>query len=93
MRIDYRWSAGDAERIRKHAAELRAPAPDVVLANGTSAVVLLQQATRNAPIVFVELTDRVGAGIVESLAQPAGNATGFTLFEPVHPQRRARVRG
>ena len=51
VRIDYRWSAGDAERIRKHAAELLAPAPDVVLANGTSAVVLLQQATRNVPIV------------------------------------------
>jgi ABC-type uncharacterized transport system substrate-binding protein len=81
VRIDYRWSAGDAERIRKHAAELLALAPDVVLANGTTAVVLLRQATRSVPIVFVQLTDPVGAGIVESLAQPGGNATGFTLFE------------
>ena len=81
VRIDYRWSAGNAERIRKHAGELLALAPNVVLANGTTAVVLLQQATRSVPIVFVQLTDPVGAGIVESLAQPGGNATGFTLFE------------
>ena len=79
--IDYRWSGGDFERIRKHAAELLALAPDVVLANGTSAVVALQQATRTVPVVFVQVTDPVGAGIVESLAQPGGNATGFTLFE------------
>ncbi len=81
VRIDYRWSAGDAERIRKHAGELLAFAPEVILANGTSAVVLLQQVTRSVPIIFVQVTDPVGAGIVESLAQPGGNATGFTLFE------------
>ncbi len=80
-RIDYRWSGGDFDRIRTHAAELLALAPDVVLANGTSAVVALQQATRTVPIVFVQVTDPVGAGIVESLSQPGGNATGFTLFE------------
>jgi putative ABC transport system substrate-binding protein len=80
-RIDYRWSGSDFERIRKHAAELLALAPDVVLANGTSAVVALQQATRTVPIVFVQVTDPVGGGIVESLARPGGNATGFTLFE------------
>ena len=81
VRIDYRWSAGNAERIRKHAGELLALAPNVVLANGTTAVVLLQQATRAVPIVFVQLTDPVGAGIVESLARPGGNATGFMNYE------------
>jgi putative tryptophan/tyrosine transport system substrate-binding protein len=80
VQIDYRWGAGD-ERMRKHTAELLALAPDVVLANGTSAVGMLKRATRTVPIVFVQVTDPVGAGLVESLAQPGGNATGFTLFE------------
>ena len=77
-----RWSGGRFRRaFAQHAAELVALAPDVVLANGTSAVVALQQATRTVPIVFAQVTDPVGAGFVESLAQPGGNATGFTLFE------------
>jgi ABC-type uncharacterized transport system substrate-binding protein len=81
VRIDTRWGASDGERIRRLAAELLALAPDVMLANGASIVVPLQQLTRTVPIVFVNLTDPVAAGIVESLARPGGNSTGFTSFE------------
>ena len=81
VRIDYRLGGGDAEHMRRHAAELIALAPDVVLANGTTAVEPLLQATRSVPIVFVQVSDPVGAGYVASLARPGGNATGFALFE------------
>ena len=81
VRIDTRWAAGDADRYRKSATELVALMPDVILATGTSAVAPLQQATRTVPIVFVQVIDPVGAGLVASLARPGGNATGFTLFE------------
>jgi putative ABC transport system substrate-binding protein len=81
VRIDYRYGAGDAERIRKYAAELVALAPDVILTNGGSTVGAVQQATRTVPIVFVNVTDPVGGGYVASLARPGANATGFTLFE------------
>jgi putative ABC transport system substrate-binding protein len=81
VRIDYRWGTGDAERIGKYAAELVTLAPDVILVNGIAAARPLQQATRTVPIVFVQVTDAVGGGLVESLARPGGNATGFTLFE------------
>jgi putative ABC transport system substrate-binding protein len=81
LRIDYRWSAGDIERIRRSAAELVALAPDVILAYGGSVVGPLQQVSHTVPIVFVEVIDPVGAGFVESLARPGGNATGFSLFE------------
>jgi putative ABC transport system substrate-binding protein len=81
VRIDYRWGAGDAERVRKHAVELAAVAPNVILATGGSAVAPLLQATRSVPIVFVNVSDPVGAGHVASLARPGGNATGFALFE------------
>jgi putative tryptophan/tyrosine transport system substrate-binding protein len=80
-RIEYRFAAGDADRIRKYAAELVALAPDVILANGTPSVISLRQLTRTLPIVFVQVTDPVGAGFVESLARPGGNLTGFTNFE------------
>ncbi len=80
VRIDYRWTAGDADRIRKYAAELVALAPDVILTVGGSHVGPLQQATRSVPIVFVQVADPVGGGFVESLAHPGGNATGFTVF-------------
>jgi putative ABC transport system substrate-binding protein len=76
VQIDYRW-ASDGERIRTSAAELVALAPDVILI----AVAALQRATRTLPIVFVGVTDPVGAGYVESLARPGRNATGFTQFE------------
>jgi putative ABC transport system substrate-binding protein len=81
LHIDYRWSAGDIDRIHKYAAELVALAPDVILAYGGSVVGPLQQVTRTVPIVFVEVIDPVGAGFVTSLARPGGNATGFSLFE------------
>jgi putative ABC transport system substrate-binding protein len=81
VRIDTRWSAGNADDTRRYAAELAALAPDVILANGAAAVGPLQQATRTVPIVFVNVADPVGAGFVDSLARPGGNATGFILFE------------
>jgi putative tryptophan/tyrosine transport system substrate-binding protein len=80
MRIDYRWGAGDAERFRKHAAELVALAPDVILVSGAAAVAL-QQITRTVPIVFANVSDPVALGLVENLARPGGNATGFAPAE------------
>jgi putative ABC transport system substrate-binding protein len=79
--VDIRWGGGDADRIRKYAAELIALAPEVVLAPGGTVVGALGQASRHVPIVFVNVTDPVGRGYVASLARPAGNATGFTSFE------------
>jgi putative ABC transport system substrate-binding protein len=81
LRIDIRWGAGDAERIRRYAAELAALAPVAILAVGGAAVGPLLQTTRTVPIVFTLTPDPVGAGFVESLARPGGNATGFTNFE------------
>jgi putative ABC transport system substrate-binding protein len=81
VRIDYRWSAGDPNRIRKLAMELMALGPDVVLASTSAAVAPLRQATSTVPIVFAVVTDPVGAGFVDSLARPGGNATGFLAFE------------
>ena len=81
LRIDTRWGASDVDRIRRFASELIALTPDVILANGSSIVGPLQQLNRTVPIVFVNVTDPVAAGHVESLARPGGNATGFTSFE------------
>jgi putative ABC transport system substrate-binding protein len=82
VRIDTRWATTNADDIRRHAAELAALAPDVILAGtGTATVAPLLQATRTVPIVFAVVIDPVGAGFVASLARPGGNATGFTLFE------------
>jgi ABC-type uncharacterized transport system substrate-binding protein len=81
VRIDTRWAAGDANLIRKYTAELIALAPDVILAPGSTSVGPLLQATRTVPIVFTTLLDPVGAGFVDSLARPGGNATGFIAFE------------
>jgi len=81
VRIDQRWSAGDADHSRRYATELVALGPDVILASGDHSVVALQQATRSVPIVFALVSDPVGTGYVESLARPGGNMTGFTLFE------------
>jgi len=81
VKIDYRWPAGDADKARKYAAELVALAPDVILAVNSMNLSLLLQATRNVPIVFVGAADPVGAGLVDSLSRPGGNATGFMLFD------------
>jgi putative tryptophan/tyrosine transport system substrate-binding protein len=81
VRIEYRWTGGDSERARKYAAELVAIAPDVIFATGGPSVMPLLQLTRTLPIVFVQVADPVGAGFVDSLARPGGNATGFTAFE------------
>jgi putative ABC transport system substrate-binding protein len=81
VRIDFRWGAGNADRIRKGAAELLALAPDVLLAPGTSTLEPLLQVTCAVPIVFVHVADPVGGGFVESLAHPGGNATGFIKLE------------
>jgi putative tryptophan/tyrosine transport system substrate-binding protein len=81
VRIDTRWATVNAAEIRRHAAELAALAPDVILANGSATVGSLLQATRSVPIVFVNTTDPVGGGYVASLARPGGNATGFMAFE------------
>ena len=81
VRIDYRYGLGNAANVRKYAAELVSLAPDVILASGASVLAPLLQATRTLPIVFVAVVDPVGAGFVESMAQPGGNATGFIQFE------------
>jgi putative tryptophan/tyrosine transport system substrate-binding protein len=81
--IDYRWAGGDAARVRVHAAEAVALAPDVIIGNGSVIVAALKQATRSIPIVFVLVTDPVGDGLVASLARPGGNISGFTHFEHV----------
>ncbi|MGC1997132.1 MAG: ABC transporter substrate-binding protein [Pseudolabrys sp.] len=82
VHIDTRWATTKADDIRRHAAELAALAPDVILAGtGTATVAPLLQATRTVPIVFAVVIDPVGAGFVDSLARPGGNATGFTVFE------------
>ena len=81
LRIDHRWAAGDTGRFHRYAEELLALAPDVILAAATPSVQALQQATRTVPIVFAIVADPVGAGFVDSLARPGGNATGFTPFE------------
>jgi putative ABC transport system substrate-binding protein len=81
VRIDTRWATANADDIRRHAAELVALAPDIILAAGTPSVAALQQATRTVPIVFVVVADPVGAGFVDGLARPGGNISGFANFE------------
>jgi len=81
VRIDTRWATANAAEVRRHAMELGAFAPDVILAHGASSVAEVLQATRTVPIVFPVAVDPVGAGLVDSLARPGGNATGFSGFE------------
>jgi putative tryptophan/tyrosine transport system substrate-binding protein len=81
LQIDYRLAGGTADPLRRHAVELVALAPDVIVTIGSATVAPVQQATRTIPIVMVNVADPVGAGFVQSLAQPGGNATGFTNFE------------
>src|SRR5262249_47756183 len=77
VRIDPRWATANAADIRRHAAELVALAPDIIVAHGAGAIGALLQATRTVPIVFPVAGDPVGSGLVDSLARPGGNATGF----------------
>ena len=81
LRIDIRWGGGSADDVRKYAAELVALAPDVILATASFSTGPLLQASRSVPIVFTNVPDPVGAGFVDSLARPGGNATGFLQFE------------
>jgi putative ABC transport system substrate-binding protein len=81
LQIDYRWSYGDADRLRAHAVELIALGPDVTLATSGVSILPLVRASRSVPIVFAQTIDPVGLGVVESLSRPGGNITGFTQFE------------
>ena len=81
VRIEPRWATANAAELRRHAAELAQLAPDVILATGDATIPPLLQATRTVPIVFPVAADPVGAGFVDSLARPGGNATGFMLYE------------
>ena len=81
LRIDIRWAAGNTDETRKYATELTALTPDIILATGSLALGPLLQATRTIPIVFTHVPDPVGAGFVDSMARPGGNATGFTSFD------------
>jgi putative tryptophan/tyrosine transport system substrate-binding protein len=81
VRIDTRWSEDNADRSAKYAAELLALTPDIILASGTLAVTALQHISRTLPIAFAAVADPVGAGFVDSLARPGGNATGFMVYE------------
>ena len=81
LRIETRWSAGDLARLRKNATELVALNPDVILAGTGPTAATLQQASRTVPIVFAQTVDPVGSGVVNSMSQPGGNATGFLQFD------------
>jgi putative ABC transport system substrate-binding protein len=81
VRIDTRWAGANAADFRGHAAEMAALAPDIILAHGSLTVAALLEVTRTVPIVFPFAVDPVGAGLVDSLARPGGNATGFMIFE------------
>jgi putative ABC transport system substrate-binding protein len=81
VHIDTRWATAKADDIRRHASELAAHPPDVILAHGASAVGPLQQAPRTVPIIFVNVADPVGAGYVDSLPRPGGNISGFMSIE------------
>jgi putative ABC transport system substrate-binding protein len=81
VRIDTHWGTLNAAEIRKHATELVALAPDIILADGAAVLGSLLEVTRNVPIVFANVADPIGGGFVDSLARPGGNATGFMTFE------------
>ena len=82
IHVDYRWTSGDIALMRSHASELVANSPEVILAEGTSVLAALREATRSIPIVFLGVSDPEGAGVVTNLARPGGNITGFANFEP-----------
>jgi putative ABC transport system substrate-binding protein len=82
IQIDFQWGSGDADWIRSAAAQLLRLAPDVILANGDAAARTVQQSTRTVPVIFIAGSDAVANGLVQSLAHPGGNLTGFTVLEP-----------
>jgi putative ABC transport system substrate-binding protein len=82
IRFEYRWAAGDAQRLRAYAQELVGMAPAVMLAGNNTALTALQEVTRTVPIVFAQVADPEGSGFVASLARPGGHVTGFALYEP-----------
>ena len=81
VQIELRAGAGDLATTRKNAAELVALAPEVIVATGSTPVALLLEATRTVPIVFATVVDPMGAGFIEKLSRPGGNATGFMMFD------------
>jgi putative ABC transport system substrate-binding protein len=82
VQIDFQWGLGDADWIRSAAAQLLRGAPDLILANGDAATRVVQQSTRTVPVIFIAGSDPVAEGLVQSLAHPAGNLTGFLVLEP-----------
>jgi putative ABC transport system substrate-binding protein len=81
IRIDYRWGAGDRDRIRGFAHELVELQPDLIVGHTTPVVAALKQQTRTIPIVFIQVSDPVGSGFISGFAEPGGNITGFTNLE------------
>jgi putative tryptophan/tyrosine transport system substrate-binding protein len=82
LKINYHWGTGDADWVRSAAAQVLRQAPDVMLANGDAAAKAAQQSTRTVPVIFIGGGDPVGDGLVQSLAHPGGNLTGFAVMEP-----------
>ena len=82
LEIDYHWGTGDADWVRSAIAQVLRQAPDVMLANGDAAVKAAEQSTRTVPVIFIASGDPVGDGLVQSLAHPGGNLTGFAVMEP-----------
>jgi putative tryptophan/tyrosine transport system substrate-binding protein len=82
VQIDFQWGLGDADWIRSAAAQLLRLAPDLILANGDAAAKTVQQSTRTVPVIFIAGSDAVANGLVQSLAHPGGNLTGFSVLEP-----------
>src|SRR5262249_7800447 len=80
IQVDYRWPGSDTERIRADVAEIVGLSPDVIIAQSTPVNVALQRLTRTIPTVFVNVVDPIGSGLVESLAHPKGNITGFSNY-------------
>jgi putative ABC transport system substrate-binding protein len=91
IRLDYRWGAGDSDRIRRFAQELVAEKPDLIFGHTTPVVAALQQQTRTIPIVFTQVSDPVGSGFVASMAEPSGNLTGFTNLESSMSSKRLEL--
>jgi putative ABC transport system substrate-binding protein len=81
LRIDVRWNAGDAELARTYAAQLIGLMPDVILASSTTNLTVIRQATSTVPVVFLQVSDPVVQGFVQSLTHPGGNITGFSQYE------------